>query len=622
LASLVFAIPMIVSIVLYIRNRGFVPDDDLTNATLPIEAPPPPVVHATDIPLPAPIGITARGVVLSLLLAATAIGLGVALPKGLEGVVDYRTTRQQAIEAADRWLAGVDRQPFEKHLAMPAEGFRSWDRNAPGEEGGAPPSDFDSVAAQYLAQHGMPERDIAEVMKRRVQAATWMVRTFTPMQKREYRIELDPRTAGIIGYHRYQDEKMPGARLEEAQALGIARAAFGRFGIDPNSFDVKESLNFQQPARRDWLFHFQEKKPLVADAWRRISVRVAGSEVSQFTTTIKIPDAEYRKESERTLLNVGFLLANLLGMLSILALVIAGLIIATRKGHFPWQKALRWTFALAFIPVANAVLHFWQSQVRYDTTVQWQTFIFGDLTGTGARLGLDLGLLFLAFIGILVLYPYALRLGSREARARFGVNAAIGALSAVALLALRQELMQFVTALWPHLTTLRIDVPQSVAIPLPAFFAIGDAVIRAVELSAAVALFWAALSPFRIRYPWLPPLVTMAAVFCSQLDRSANVQQLPLMMLDALTVAIVLWVAVRYFLRDNLLAYPLTVALLVLLHDAAEMLPNHRFDLNANAIATLGAAIALLLWDVIPGAIARSRGPSSTIPADSHNHPR
>src|SRR5436305_9344134 len=32
-ASLVFAIPMLVSIALYFRNRGFIPDDDLTNAT-------------------------------------------------------------------------------------------------------------------------------------------------------------------------------------------------------------------------------------------------------------------------------------------------------------------------------------------------------------------------------------------------------------------------------------------------------------------------------------------------------------------------------------------------------------------------------------------------------------
>ncbi|HEU4521866.1 MAG TPA: CPBP family intramembrane glutamic endopeptidase, partial [Thermoanaerobaculia bacterium] len=45
IASLVFALPLIASIVLYVRNRGFVPDEDLSNATLPLTPPPPPPVE-------------------------------------------------------------------------------------------------------------------------------------------------------------------------------------------------------------------------------------------------------------------------------------------------------------------------------------------------------------------------------------------------------------------------------------------------------------------------------------------------------------------------------------------------------------------------------------------------
>src|SRR5688500_15032257 len=40
-ASLLFAVPLIVAIALYMRNRGFVPDDDLTNAAMPTAPPPP-----------------------------------------------------------------------------------------------------------------------------------------------------------------------------------------------------------------------------------------------------------------------------------------------------------------------------------------------------------------------------------------------------------------------------------------------------------------------------------------------------------------------------------------------------------------------------------------------------
>src|SRR5207247_1974239 len=40
IASLAFAIPMLISIALYIRNRGFIPDEDLSNASIPINPPP------------------------------------------------------------------------------------------------------------------------------------------------------------------------------------------------------------------------------------------------------------------------------------------------------------------------------------------------------------------------------------------------------------------------------------------------------------------------------------------------------------------------------------------------------------------------------------------------------
>src|SRR4051794_25303936 len=46
LSSFVFAVPMLISIALYIRNKGFVPDEELSNATLPIAA------HPVNEPLP------------------------------------------------------------------------------------------------------------------------------------------------------------------------------------------------------------------------------------------------------------------------------------------------------------------------------------------------------------------------------------------------------------------------------------------------------------------------------------------------------------------------------------------------------------------------------------------
>ena len=198
----------------------------------------------------------------------------------------------------------------------------------------------------------------------------------------------------------------------------------------------------------------------------------------------------------------------------------------------------------------------------------------------------------------------------------------MAALTAVAIFVSRDVLLQLLGALWPQVTTLRINAPQFVAIPFPVFFTAGTALLRAIELSGAIALFWVAVSPFRRRFPWLPATIAILGVFFAGIDQSANLRQMPLMLVDALSMALAVWLVARYVLRDNLLAYPLAAALLILLQSGGAMLSNHRTDLTANAVATLGAATALLLWVVLPGVIARSREPNSTTPADNHSLPK
>src|SRR5207244_9795155 len=132
-------------------------------------------------------------------------------------------------------------------------------------------------------------------------------------QKDETFTEVDPRLSRVVGYHKYQDEKRAGAHLDQAQSFTIAQSAFRQFGVDNSKLDLKEALSFQQPNRRDWLFHFQERTPLTAEAFRRVTVRVAGDQVTQFTSTIKIPDQAYRDAAQTTLLNIVLVVLRIIG---------------------------------------------------------------------------------------------------------------------------------------------------------------------------------------------------------------------------------------------------------------------------------------------------------------------
>jgi membrane protease YdiL (CAAX protease family) len=588
LASLVFAIPMLISIAFYVRNKGFIPDEDLSNDTLPIKPAPErsqePATPAWTFP---PMPVT-RGKLLVcfvlVLLAAGAIGL--RLPS-IDDVVDYRITKSEAKRIAGPPPAGM------RTIAAPVEGFRSWDRDSPREDGGGP-GGFDALAAGYMLRNGMPMRSLIDVMQNKVPSATWMVRSFAPRVKDEYFIEVDPQKSRVAGYHKSQDERRPGARLEQAQALAVALAAFPRYGASSSTFDLKEALAFQQAGRRDWLFHFQERTPLVADAWRRISVRVDGAEVTQFTTTVKVPDSVYREPT--TLLNVLFTVLRILGVVALLSLVVAGAVIALRRQRFPWQRALRWTLALAIIPLLHEATRWELTLFEYNTSISWQTFLTNQAINIVRNVGLNLGMIFLAVAGLAAAYLEAFQIGRRESRARLGRSAVVAALTTISIAVIYRVVEQAIILKFPAWAPIHgFSAPDTVALPLPGLLGILSTILRTLTVCAVFGLFMLALRGFHAR-TWLPAMIGLLATFFAMLDSSANLRQLPMMLVSAAVVAALAWIVIRYVLGANLLAYPLTIAVALLLGNGADLLQNHRADLTVNGIAEIVVGIALLIW--------------------------
>ena len=109
LASLLFAIPLSLSIALYLRNRGFVPDDDLSNDTIPT-SPPPPHPRGRDrggaVPCRRSRSRASRcGPASSLVITAAMIAI-TGMPSRRNDAIDYRITGEKAKEIA---RAGIPR---------------------------------------------------------------------------------------------------------------------------------------------------------------------------------------------------------------------------------------------------------------------------------------------------------------------------------------------------------------------------------------------------------------------------------------------------------------------------------------------------------------------------------
>ncbi|HEX8171628.1 MAG TPA: CPBP family intramembrane glutamic endopeptidase [Thermoanaerobaculia bacterium] len=584
-ASLLFMIPLLASIALYVRNKGFIPDDDLTNATLPLHPPPPKaeVVEAAielpDVPL-----LTRNRLLLCAALVVAAIVALALRPASPSDAIDYSITKEEAKDIA-RGLV-PPRVRAARTIATPVEGFRSWNPQSEREDGGGL-GDFDAIAATYLVQHGMSVDRLVGVFRTRVEAATWIVRFFRPLEKEEWFVEVDPRTRRAIGHHKYQDEANAGPHLPQEVALALATRSFIAYGLDPRGFELKEALTFQQPARRDWLFHFEERTPLAAQAYRRVSVRVAGDEITQFNKHVKIPESVYREATTQTLLNIVLFVLKVIGAISLLALVIAGLVHVSRTHGLPWRRALRWTLPLAVLPLIAAVASREEMLFQYATTMTWETFRIRNATDIVRDFGLQLGLLFLAIGGILAALPYARALLTNEARRRFGRSAVVAALTTLAALVVADVAARAIAHALPSAAAVDFAVPTEVALPFPALVIFARAIFWSILVSGAVALYASALRRYAAA-------ITIVALFCAMLDPLSTQAQAPLMMARAAVMALLAWLLARHVLGANPLAWPLVTFLAVIGDGASTLLQNHRADLLANGIGLTAIALAIV----------------------------
>jgi membrane protease YdiL (CAAX protease family) len=585
IVSLIFAVPLVASIVLYLRNRGFVPDDELTNATMPVSPPPEPEeAAAVATPFPEAMRLTPARVYVCVALVLAAAAAMFFRPASPADAVDYRITKEQAKTIAT-WHV---QRPFARIIALPVEGFRSWDRESSREDGGAP-GDFDAIAATYLVHEGVSIAELTKIFREKIEAGTWMVRFFTPMKKEEVFVEVDPRTSRMVGYHKYQDEETPGPSLTQPAALALASRAFRTYGLDPRAFELKESLSYLQPRRLDWLFHFDERMPLGPQAYRRVTVRVAGAEVTQFNKTVKIPESVYREAATQTLLNLVVFAVVIAGIVALASIVIAGLVMASRRHGLPWRRALRWTLVLSIIPVARVAVQYESLLFGYSTSVAWETFRVSLVTKFVTDVGLQVGLLFLALAGLEAAVPYALDVVTAQGRARFGKSAVIAALTAISVLVVADVAARFAAHAMPWIGEVGLSAPGEVATLLPALTEGGSALTGAIVLSAAAALYAFSLKKWAAA-------ITIAAVFCATLDPLATLQQAPVMALRSLLLALVVWVLARYVLGPNPLAWPLFVFIGSVLQTAALLARHSRPDLLANALALVVLAAAAALW--------------------------
>ena len=600
LASLIFVIPAVAAMVLYRRNGGFVVDDDLSNAAIGTAAAPQVAeeVRAVEPEVTSSVPVTGRALVILALAIAAAVGAFLLSGPSFDDVINYRLSKQDASDLARRHLAGLRiRNLPSRILPLAVPGFRWWNPASRREEGGNP-GDYDEAAHQYLLRHADPPVPrILDMQRNKVEAATWMVRMFTPGKKNEIFVEVDPRTSRAVGMHEYLDQDAPGATLEQTAADAIARSELGRYGLRAEDFEIKEALQFQQPGRRDWLFHFQEKTPLAAEAFRRATVRISGDRVTQFAKTIHIPEQARRDFAEEGILNTMLLIAKIVAVISLLGVVIYGVVAAARDNRFAWKPATKVTAFLAIPAIAAVLLNRELLMAQYDTAMPWETFSIVIIVGIIFAVAFQLGMAWLSVAVLETAIPAARRVIGPSGARRFGAAAVVATVTLLSILALYTAIKRALPNLIPRMLRAEaLEISELVAIPLPALSVIWQAILTALIASAAVAGIVAAIAATPPNRRFVIYAILFGSILLLTIDSDVTPSQLPLALLIGTVTTAIVWVAVKYILRDNLLAYPVAFFTVALLSGIVTLLPNDRPDLQLNAYALIALGLAVLVW--------------------------
>ena len=386
-AAFGLVIPLLVSVVLAIRRKGFVDEQQLMDEVsllrreIPefrgreaVEAEHEPAIRAVRHPI-APV---AAGV-------ALVAGLALFLPGGRIGNgVLARIDAEGAKKAAREFVQkkGID---LTGHRSVVARTTESVD----GEE------------VKFLLDASGVETLESFAAGR----SLYQVRFFRPLQKDEWHVGV--RGDGkVTGWTRILPDEASGAKLAEADAEALAMGEARSFGDDLTGWKRAEAKKEEKKNRVDYEFTFERTDPIgwpsgsapdAAAKLRRI-YRVSGHDVTVRRERLKLPENWLKARRGQTAFTWVRIAALLLSAGLLTATLVLLFVRAARAGRILWRPLLLLAAGLAAFHRIELIDRWrWFVVYFYDTSTPWGSFLITWGVGAIVGFGISLGAIVLAF---------------------------------------------------------------------------------------------------------------------------------------------------------------------------------------------------------------------------------
>ncbi len=345
LVALTILAPLIVSVVLYRRNQGFVAIEDTLvpePQTVTAEAPAQEVVEA----------VRPRWNPRWLYGAALVAGIAglMVTPRTFGDWIRVRLTARQAEAIARRNVPDV------------ARWRSSTDFNA----------NLDVAEFEYLRRQVGADA-ASRIVRERKLSAVWRTRFFQPLVKEEWRVYVD-QSGAVARRDHLLDERAPGDRLTPEQAQRRAETALPWSGMS-----LVESNEERRENRTDWSLVFEDPQFRVGEARARVSVELHGGEISNVRRFLKLPEEWVRDFQKPALRN--FVIPALIGSLGMPLLVLLVRRLASHETVFHWRAYSLVGLGALVVSVISMANQSVVAMTGYDTSTPEQNYLTQYIIG-------------------------------------------------------------------------------------------------------------------------------------------------------------------------------------------------------------------------------------------------
>ena len=269
--------------------------------------------------------------------------------------LDFKLSREDAYRTAQNYLEGQGHNP---------EGYES-----------AQVFSWSQMSQIFLEQTlGLEETN--RLARDWVSIWSWRVRWFKPLEKEEYRVELDP-GGRVVGFDHGILESDEGASLDQDAARDIAsRFLRESQGFNLAEYELIEQSTKERKARVDHTYSYRKRGFTVGDDGHyRLTVVVKGDQVGSFREGVKVPESFSRNYAE--IRSRADQLTSSFGVFWV-ALAVAALVILLqfyRKGLLDWQPGLVIGGLVVIASIVGAINSLPLILYSFNTTQSYAAFM-------------------------------------------------------------------------------------------------------------------------------------------------------------------------------------------------------------------------------------------------------